>query len=94
MLVQLRNQFMQLPKRINWQINAPNNVRDLINQSQNVQHKILLPGELGSSEKCNLLEAINLSLFNLNNEEIDLNLRTTGTQLIILSAGYGTYRIN
>jgi len=38
-----------------------------------------IPGELGSSEKSNLLEAINLALFNLNNEEIDLNLRTTGT---------------
>lgn len=70
---------MQFPKLINWQINAPNNVIDLINQSQNDSHRYPLPGELGSSEKCNLLEAINLSLFNLNNEEIDLNLRTTGT---------------
>jgi len=43
------------------------------------QARYLLPCELGSSEKSNLLEAINLALFNLNNEEIDLNLRTTGT---------------
>jgi hypothetical protein len=70
---------MQFPKRINWQINAPNNVLDLINQSQSDIQRCPLPCELGSSEKCNLLEAINLSLFNLNNEEIDLNLRTTGT---------------
>lgn len=31
----------------------------------------LLDCELGNSEKQNILEAINLSLFNLNNEEID-----------------------
>ena len=66
----------------------------MISQSQSDSYGYPLPGELGSSEKCNLLEAINLSLFNLNNEDVDLNLRTTGTQLIILSAGYGTYRIN
>jgi len=62
---------MQFPKRINWLINAPNNVQDLISQSQIDSHKYPLPGELGSSEKCNLLEAINISLFNLNNEDVD-----------------------
>jgi len=35
-----------------------------------------------------------LSLFSLNNEDIDLNLKTTGKQLLIVSAGLATYRIN
>ena len=54
----------------------------------------LLPCELGDSDKCNLLEAINLALFNQNNQEIDLNLRTTGTYMMILTAGCATYRVN
>ena len=54
----------------------------------------MLPCELADSDKSNILEAINLALFNLNNEEIDINLRATGCQLIILSAGSATYRVN
>jgi len=50
--------------------------------------------ELGIAEKQNILEAINLSLFNLNNEEIDQNLRNTGQQLMIVTAGHGAYRVN
>ena len=53
-----------------------------------------LPCELGDSERTNLLEVINLALFNLNNEETDLNLRTTGTQMILITAGMATYRVN
>lgn len=72
MLVQLRHQFIQFPRRLNWLINSPSNVRDLIDQTQLTDsYRYPLPGELGSSEKCNLLEAINLSLFNLNNEDVD-----------------------
>jgi hypothetical protein len=54
----------------------------------------MLPCELAQAERSNILEAINLTLFNLNNEDMDLNLRTTGAQLFIVSAGQGTYRIN
>jgi len=50
--------------------------------------------ELGDSERTNILEVINLALFNLNNEEVDMNLRTTGTQILILTAGMATYRVN
>lgn len=50
--------------------------------------------QLGNAEKQNILEAINLALFNLNNEEEDQNLRQTGQQLLIITAGYGAYRIN
>ena len=53
-----------------------------------------LPCELGDSERTNILEVINLALFNLNNEETDLNLRTTGTQMLLLTAGMATYRVN
>ena len=35
-----------------------------------------------------------MALFNLNNEEVDQNLRTTGTQLLLLTAGQATYRVN
>ena len=35
----------------------------------------LLRCKLGNAEKQNILEAINLSLFNLNNEEEDQNLK-------------------
>ena len=46
------------------------------------------------SDKQNILEAINLALFNLNNEEEDQNLKSTGQHLLIVTAGCGTYRIN
>jgi hypothetical protein len=48
---------------------------------------------LGSSVKSNILEAINLTLFHLVNDDIDQNLKVTGAQLMILSAGTGTYRV-
>lgn len=54
----------------------------------------MLPCELGESERTNILEVMNLALFNLNNEEVDINLRTTGTQMLILTAGMATYRVN
>jgi len=50
--------------------------------------------KVGSAEKQNILEAINLALFNLNNEEEDQNLKSTGQQLLIVTAGQGAYRIN
>ena len=40
------------------------------------------------------MEAINLTLFNLNNENMDQNLKKTGHKLIILTAGNGFYRVN
>jgi hypothetical protein len=49
---------------------------------------------LGCSEKCQILEAINLTLFNLNNENMDQNLKKTGHQLLILIAGTGSFKIN
>eukprot|EP00347_Sterkiella_histriomuscorum_P009116 403342460 len=54
----------------------------------------LMPCRLGNAQKQNILEAINLALFNLNNEEEDQNLKTTGQQLMIISAGSGSYRVN
>ena len=35
-----------------------------------------------------------MSLFNLNNENIDQNLKKTGHSLIIVTAGTGAYRVN
>ena len=54
----------------------------------------MLDCKIGGAEKQNILEAINLALFNLNNEEEDQNLKSTGQQLLIVTAGYGAYRIN
>ena len=54
----------------------------------------LMPCQVGLADKQNILEAINLALFNLNNEEEDQNLKSTGQQLLIVTAGFGAYRIN
>ena len=53
-----------------------------------------MPCEIYNAERQCILEAINLSLFELNNEEADQSLTNTGQQLIIISAGYGAYRVN
>jgi hypothetical protein len=56
--------------------------------------KFMLPCELSTSEKSNLLESINVSMFNLINEDKDINLKCTGISMLILTAGQGTYRVN
>ena len=63
-------------------------------ESKKLDNYYLLPCELGESERTNILEVINLALFNLNNEETDINLRTTGTQMLLLTAGMATYRVH
>lgn len=47
------------------------------NQFESVPH-YLMDCKVGSADKQNILEAINLALFNLNNEEEDQNLKSTG----------------
>ena len=54
----------------------------------------MLQCELSDSFKSNLLEAINLSLFNQGNQEIDLNLKMTGVSIMLLTAGCATYKVN
>ena len=44
---------------------------------QNSKH-YMPPCQLANSEKTNILEALNISLFQLNNEDINQNLKTTG----------------
>lgn len=81
---------------VNWQTKCPINVRseDWKETEDKDKDCFRLPCELGDSERTNILEAINLALFNLNNEEVDQNLRTTGTQMLLLTAGQATYRVN
>ena len=76
-LVQLKDYLQNFPQVINWQFECPQSFK-----AESIPKEKLcsdLPCELSDSERTNILEAINLALFNLNNEEIDLNLRTTGT---------------
>lgn len=47
----------------------------------------MMPCELSTSEKSNLLEMINISCSDLLNEEVDLNLKATGIHLLVLTAG-------
>lgn len=89
-LIQLKQQIQNFPSKVNWKINCPEHLLHEDPDSLSNQ----LPCELGDSVRTNILEVINLALFNLNNEETDLNLRTTGTQMIILTAGMATYRVN
>ena len=56
--------------------------------------KFMLPCELSSSEKSNLLESINVCMFHLINEDKDQSLKCTGINLLILTAGQCTYRVN
>lgn len=91
------------PSLINWQIDCPGQVIDLSKAyshadfCESAKHHTkpqYPPCKLGSADKSQLLEAINLSLFDLNNENMDQNLKKTGHQLLVLSAGAGFWRIN
>ena len=95
-LLQFKKHVRKFPSLVNWKINVPQNVKDLKSEPINEEQEkpYLMPSELADSDKCNILEAINLALFNQNNAEIDINLRTTGTYLMILTAGCATYRVN
>ena len=76
-LLQLKHYLQEFPQIVNWQIKCPGNLRP--DESSNTKDCFRLPCELGDSERTNILEVINLALFRLNNDEVDLNLRTTGT---------------
>ncbi|CDW71794.1 UNKNOWN [Stylonychia lemnae] len=88
----LQRYFHYYPSMINWKKDCPQHVKDLM-QEVNENH-YLIECKLGNAEKMNILEAINLALFNLNNEEEDQNLKTTGQQLMIITGGTGQYRVN
>ena len=67
LLTDLKQEIQKFPALVNWQINAPGCVRDMLRFENsthwNKSQQYLLPCELGTSEKSNLLEAINLTLF-------------------------------
>lgn len=79
-MIQLKQQMNNFPSFVNWSINCPPNVRDMKaqNRKQPLLPKFMLPCELSTSEKSNLLESINVCMFNLINEEKDQNLKNTG----------------
>jgi len=54
----------------------------------------LLPCVLAASKQSCILEAINLTLFELVNEDIDQKLKMTGCSLMLLTAGAATYKVN
>ena len=54
----------------------------------------MLGCELSDSSNSNLLEAMNLALFNQGNQEVDINLKMTGVSMMILTAGCATYKVN
>jgi hypothetical protein len=78
-LVQLKHYLQNFPQIANWQIKCPQNLRQDWAYATQTKDCFRLPCELGDSLRTNILEAINLALFNLNNDETDLDLRKTGT---------------
>ena len=82
-VLQFKQQVQNFPQKVNWQIKCPAHISRIVrcnnNSAKESKNLARLPCELGDSERTNILEVINLALFNLNNEETDLNLRTTGT---------------
>ena len=78
-LLLLKHYLQKFPQMINWQIKCPAYLRQDLNESSTTKDCFRLPCELGDSARTNILEVINLALFRLNNDEADLNLRTTGT---------------
>lgn len=103
-IIALKRALNFFPSLVNWNIAVPDHVAQMKDSypfekfsempflPQQQSH--IIDCQIGSSEKCQLLEAINLSLFNLNNENMDQNLKKTGHQLVILTAGTGSYRVN
>ena len=102
----LKRVLNYFPSIVNWSINTPKHVSTMkeVYKNENFckedntylpqQKNWLLECSIGSAEKCGILECINLSLFDLNNENLDQNLKRTGHQLIVLTAGAGIYRVN
>jgi len=70
LLKNLKHAFLQFPGQVNWTYKVDgehiNHLKAFYKGEQ-----ISLESELCGSEQSNLLEAINLALFNLNNEEMD-----------------------
>lgn len=95
-LVQLKQQINAFPHYVNWAVNCPKNVIDMKAQLKNKAQlpNFMLPSELSTSEKSNLLESINVCMFHLINEDTDKSLKCTGINLLLLTAGQGTYRVN
>lgn len=61
---------------------------------EKTENHYMLECEVTECERQGILDEINISLFNLNNEDVDQNLKCTGHQLMIISAGIGVYRVN
>ena len=59
-----------------------------------IKQPYMLECELSESSNSNLLEAMNLALFNQGNQEVDINLKMTGVSMMILTAGCATYKVN
>jgi len=84
----LKKEFNDFPTRINWVRESSGLLKDRAN------FKAGRRVENSNAVDCNILEAMNIAIDELDSSHVDRSLTTTGRNIVVFNAGSGVMRVN